>query len=184
MQIKQRLQGRLAMTFSLSQALKILQMPQIELAQWLLTEIERNPILELDETDSFQSFEMPQIAAPPSLHDHLMNQMREYFSEQQGENILKHLDEKGYLTTSLEELEILQTFDPPGIFARDLRECFLLQLKEQQDSSAYRIVNSCFEDFLHGRFEKIKKQLGISNLSDALHVLSLLNSLPSHLFKK
>ena len=63
-----------------------------------------------------------------------------------GAHLIGMLDEAGYLTADLDQiaaslgvpldliLEVLhelQTFDPPGVFARDLRECLSLQLKEK-----------------------------------------------------
>src|SRR5579872_7285956 len=48
---------RLIMTFALRQALEILQMPQLDLAQWLQDEIEKNPLLELRPTQTRKRFE-------------------------------------------------------------------------------------------------------------------------------
>ena len=63
-----------------------------------------------------------------------------------GQYLIDLVDEAGYLSgdldaaaeklgTSTAEIEavlgILQTFDPPGVFARDLAECLAIQLKEQ-----------------------------------------------------
>lgn len=190
--IKQSQQGRPSITFSLRQALDMLQMPQQELAQWLLNEIERNPLLEHNPASVHTySKDVSLIEAPPSLHDHLMSQIRERFALPEERALavcaLKHLDERGYFSPIPENisfdaiLPILQSFDPPGIFARDLRECLLLQLKP--DSPAYRIVHRCFKDLLHGRFEAIKKKTGLTDLAPAIQALARLTLRPSDLFR-
>ncbi len=191
--IKTSLQGRPAIAFSLRQALEILQMPQQELGQWLLSEIVRNPLLELNRSSQpTYAKDAAQIEAPRTLHDHLMSQIRERCPLPAERNLaihlLEHLDERGYLSPCPEEvpldtlLPILQSFDPPGIFARDLRECLLLQL--QPETPAYGIVSRCFKDLLHGRFETIKKKTGLSDLAPAIQALSRLTLRPADLFKK
>ena len=54
--------------------------------------------------------------------------------------------------------------DPPGVGARDLRECLLLQLKEAglTQSVPYRLVRDCFEELIAHRWSEISKRFGIS----------------------
>jgi RNA polymerase sigma-54 factor len=61
-------------------------------------------------------------------------------------------------------LRVLQGFDPPGIAARDLRECLLLQLDDAQmeDSLAYRIVRDYFDQLINHRWSEISKEMGIT----------------------
>lgn len=63
-----------------------------------------------------------------------------------------------------EMLEIIQGFDPPGIGARNLRECLLLQLKDQEkeDTLAYRIVHDYFDQLINHRWSEISKELSIT----------------------
>ena len=63
-----------------------------------------------------------------------------------------------------EMLRILQGFDPPGIAARNLRECLLLQLREQEkeDTLAYRIVLDFFDQLINHRWSEISKDLSIT----------------------
>jgi RNA polymerase sigma-54 factor len=63
-----------------------------------------------------------------------------------------------------EMLGILQGFDPPGIAARNLRECLLLQLRDgdQHDTLAFRIVDRHFEQLINHRWSEISKELGIT----------------------
>ena len=63
-----------------------------------------------------------------------------------------------------EMLGIVQTLDPPGIAARDLKECLLLQLREAglQQSVPYRLVRDCFDELINHRWSEISKRFGIS----------------------
>ena len=58
----------------------------------------------------------------------------------------------------------LQTFDPPGIGAHDLRECLLLQIRRRPKSGLSRmmedVVAKCFDEFMGKRWDKIAAQLG------------------------
>jgi RNA polymerase sigma-54 factor len=61
-------------------------------------------------------------------------------------------------------LEKIQRFDPPGIGARDLRECILLQLQdaELRDTLTYTIVDEYFDELVNHRWSEISKDLSIS----------------------
>ena len=61
-------------------------------------------------------------------------------------------------------LETVQELDPPGVGARDLRECLLLQLKEAglTQSVPYRLVRDCFDELIAHRWSEISKRFGIS----------------------
>jgi RNA polymerase sigma-54 factor len=61
-------------------------------------------------------------------------------------------------------LETVQSLDPPGVAARSLQECLLLQLKEAglQQSLPYRLVNDCFDELIAHRWSEISKRFGIS----------------------
>jgi RNA polymerase sigma-54 factor len=63
-----------------------------------------------------------------------------------------------------EMLGIIQNLDPPGVGARDLRECLMLQLKEAglEQSVPYRLVRDCFEELINHRWSEISKRFGIS----------------------
>ncbi len=61
-------------------------------------------------------------------------------------------------------LKIIQDLDPPGVGARDLRECLMLQLRAagHRDSMAYRLVEESFEDLISHRWSELSKRFGIS----------------------
>ncbi|MFI5229466.1 MAG: RNA polymerase factor sigma-54 [Gemmatimonadales bacterium] len=70
-----------------------------------------------------------------------------------------------YARAELDEmLGIIQSLDPPGVGARDLRECLMLQLKEAglEQSVPYRLVRDCFEELINHRWSEISKRFGIS----------------------
>jgi RNA polymerase sigma-54 factor len=63
-------------------------------------------------------------------------------------------------------LHIIQQFDPPGVAARDLRECLILQLdrkKGNDNELARTIVTDFFDEFTRKHYEKIKKRLELSD---------------------
>jgi RNA polymerase sigma-54 factor len=106
------------------------------------------------------------------------------------EAIINDLAFSQNIDTDLEELEellsIIQTFDPPGIAARDLQECLLLQLNRKQESSidvqnAVKILTHCFNEFTKKHYKKIIKKLGLESeeeLKEAIHVITKLNPKP------
>ncbi|MEX0909041.1 MAG: hypothetical protein WDZ58_04690, partial [Gemmatimonadaceae bacterium] len=63
-----------------------------------------------------------------------------------------------------EMLGIVQALDPPGVGARDLRECLMLQLREAglEQSVPFRLVRDCFEELINHRWSEISKRFGIS----------------------
>jgi RNA polymerase sigma-54 factor len=114
-----------------------------------------------------------------------------------GEFILGNLDGNGYLASPLKEvaenlnvsvknvervLKIIQNFDPPGIAARDLRECLMIQLTEKglKHSLAMKIVRDHFGDWTKWRHRELCRNLKISEdvFRDALEVISDLNPKP------
>lgn len=90
-------------------------------------------------------------------------------------------------------LSKIQKFDPPGIGARSLQECLLLQLQYQLDQKeeletirksqkvAYTIIEKYFEEFSKKHYEKLQKALGISeeDLKAAVDEILKLNPKPA-----
>jgi len=109
--------------------------------------------------------------------------------------ILWNLDDRGYLTVDLvliadrfgkEEaeveriLKVVQHLNPPGIAARNLRECLLVQLDGNPQSLAYRIIDKQFDNLANHRYEAILSSLGCTEeeLTQALEEISRLNPRP------
>ena len=139
--------------------------------------------------------------APVTLMDHLFEQLHlAPLSEEGmkiGEYILWCINDDGYLSCDIDVIEenfetttenvekvlaVIQRFDPPGIAARNLQECLLIQLLEQEpwDELAIRMVQECFEDFVNKRFEKIAKKMDIilEEVKRIMDVVSRLNPKP------
>jgi RNA polymerase sigma-54 factor len=130
-----------------------------------------------------------------------MNQLGESdFSDSDkriGATIIYNLSDDGYLETPVEELaaqlEIypaevsrvlkrVQRFDPPGVGARDLRECLYAQLANRgmEESLAARIVLNHLDLLEKHRYNEIAKALGIEHemVGEAAKVISLLEPKP------
>ncbi len=154
------------------------------------------------------------ISAGSSFHEHLESQLglRDLTENQKilGEYILGNIDEDGYLRRELanivddlaflqnvtttekeleEVLEIIQDLDPPGVGARTLRECLLIQLaikdRSQPDIKlAYTIIDLYFEEFSKRHYDKITSKLGIaeSELKSAIDEILKLNPKPGNIY--
>ncbi len=81
-----------------------------------------------------------------------------------------------------EALGIVQRLDPPGVAARDLRECLLLQLKPGVPyyEQLKTLISSHLEDIEHNRLPVIERRTGYSIvlIQQALHELRKLNPKP------
>lgn len=81
-------------------------------------------------------------------------------------------------------LHSIQQLDPPGIGARDLQECLMLQLARKADSptkqTALLILQRCYEDFTYKRWERIRQRLSLTEeeLRLAVDELTRLNPRP------
>jgi RNA polymerase sigma-54 factor len=79
-------------------------------------------------------------------------------------------------------LTIMQQLDPPGVAARDLRECLLLQLDEAGDADTltYQLVRDAFEDLIAHRWSELAKRYGLDprDVQDAADELAKLDPKP------
>ncbi|MFZ5354708.1 MAG: RNA polymerase factor sigma-54 [Bacillota bacterium] len=222
-------QQKLVMTPELRLALKILQLPAVELDELIQHELETNPILEVAEEvkeekgesqskqelekkisqkendidwkeylqyqgkshylehfesdDSHETSYDNMITYTNTLKDHLLFQLNLSFVKHElreiGEFIIESLDENGYLTISVEEiaailkvaavkvekvLGIVQTFEPLGIGARDLKECLMIQLRNKGllTDRLELIVSQYLDDIACNRISVIAKKLSIT----------------------
>lgn len=119
-----------------------------------------------------------------TLTDYLLSQL--HFSSLKdrdadiGKYIIEAVDDNGYLTMSVEEiakavetdifrvedvLNFVQTFDPCGVCARNLRECLIIQFAAKgllTDEIEY-IIENMLEDLADNRITHIAKTLGMKN---------------------
>jgi RNA polymerase sigma-54 factor len=108
------------------------------------------------------------------------------------EAIVNDLAFTQYIETNSQEVEAvlkkIQRFDPPGIGARSLQECLLVQLEKSNDSSAanqlaIHILSQCFEAFTKKHYGKITEKLGIESpalLKEALALITRLDPKPGN----
>lgn len=159
--------------------------------------------------DDDDNKEIP-IAIQDSFLDKLQNQLdlcaltdKEYSI---GNQLIGSLDDDGYLRRPLLSivddlafsqniivteseveaiLHIIHEFDPPGIGARNLQECLLIQLKRKDQSSAIikeatEVVQYHLDEFTKKHYDKIEKQLGIESdeLKEIVNEILKLNPKP------
>ncbi len=75
------------------------------------------------------------------------------------------LNVPAFTTAEVEQmLRVIQQLDPPGIGARNLRECLMLQLEHQKrtDTLVYRLVKEAFEDLIAHRWSDLGKRFGLA----------------------
>ena len=124
------------------------------------------------------------VAVPKSLYDHLKEQARITLEDEEltiAEFLIDCLDEDGFLREPLIDianhfrksvpqleavLTLIQQLDPPGVAARDMQECLLLQLKQSADDSperslAERIISDQWDYFSKVKFDKIASALKV-----------------------
>lgn len=271
----------LVMTPKLQQAIKILQMPRLELSQYLNQQMLENPFLEerydeieenitdgdieeksdtteddlneaevdletgLPETDVISDSDLPELdvtdndfgdvdwqeyfadslpknneweepieeerqdnipVVQQTLQEYLLWQLRmTKISDSDyeiGESIIGNIDDDGYLTVTTGEisetfgynisdvervLKIIQSLEPTGVGARDLKECLIIQLKQmdQEDTIAYKIIeNGYLEDLEANHYPQVAKELGVSidDVHKAVSVISSLEPRPGRRF--
>jgi RNA polymerase sigma-54 factor len=161
--------------------------------------------------DDDEEREMP-IPMSTSLHEQLMSQLdfmgldeRQYAI---GKQLVGSIESDGYIRrdleaivndlafsqgieTAAEEVEAvlkkIQTFDPPGIAARTLQECLLLQLDRMDNGHdidvavAKKIIAECFDEFTKKHYHKIQKKLDTEDedfVRDAIDLIVKLNPKP------
>jgi RNA polymerase sigma-54 factor len=251
---------KLVLTPQLQQAIKLLQLPQLELAQAINQEIAENPFLEevYEETDEktespdnqyegelpppvreeetelsaegFLKFSVedyfderssdgrdlgyfsPDLEEKPSyelfyskkpdLYSHLLWQLRLSNAEDRirktAELIIGSLDEDGYLRATMEDLTniagdlpesieeaiaLVQSFDPSGVAARDLRECLLLQIRalDLSGSLVEKIIQNNLDELQKRKYSQIARYYGLSDeaVMDAVRIIEGLDPRPA-----
>ena len=164
-----------------------------------------------DDDESFES----QRASPPSLREHLRSQLVLVKAApaiiQLVHGLIDSLDEHGFLSVSKDDIDalltrddgnereideadwhqaitILQSLDPAGVGATDLRECLLLQLRQKPNNGdtklARRIVSEALDHLGRRDYLRIKKLFDIDDidLKDAHAVIRTLTPRPGAAF--
>ncbi len=137
------------------------------------------------------------LSKPQSLSDHLLWQLDMSIvpagQKEIARAIIGNLDEDGYLRVSLEDiaamgpwsledvehaLHFVQEFDPPGVGARDLKECLLIQLSfhDMEGTPAETIVKEHMALLQGRRFKDLAQALGCS-LEEVMHYVDTIRHL-------
>ncbi len=145
------------------------------------------------------------VSNPTGLASHLLWQLRTSELPEADEDIaaqiIGNLDRNGYLCCSIEELsalcgrcvetiepvlQLVQSLDPPGIAARDLRECLLIQLEQVglSDTLAWSIVSHHLSELEIRRYDAIAKREGVTveQVYEAIKVIQKLEPRPGRPF--
>ena len=133
---------------------------------------------EKEEEKSFENF----LTRRPSLYEHLEFQLHIASKKEDdlaiGNYLIGSIDSNGYLCVDLDEvasklnvrrekvqeaLELIQSFHPHGVGARDLAECLLLQLRHygKESQIAWDIINYHLGDLAQGKLNKIAQALAV-----------------------
>lgn len=154
--------------------------------------------------------EMP-YASGASFHELLLTQLGLRVLDERQQKIaayiIGNIDDSGYLNRELSAmvddlaftqnimtdvkeilkmLKIVQEFDPPGVGARDLRECLLIQLQRKDQSPAValatELVDNYFDELTKKHYDKITKKTKVSDeeLKDAVNEILKLNPKPGN----
>jgi RNA polymerase sigma-54 factor len=163
------------------------------------------PIKASAEEEEKRQFMFDSLVVGTSLQETLLTQVRESaLPEDQwpiAEMLIGNIDEYGYLKASLEELststgvaqdkilavlKVIQTFDPAGVGARDLRECLLLQLDRsgQKNTLEYRIVDEFMDALGKRRIPEIARGTGqsVDDVQAALERIARLEPRPGRAY--
>jgi RNA polymerase sigma-54 factor len=113
-----------------------------------------------------------------------INEMIRASAEERG---LDPDDAPVFSTAEAEDMiRIVQQLDPPGVGARNLRECLMLQLKDAglEHSVPYRLVRDCFDELIAHRWSEISKRFGIapSDVQRAADEIAKLDPKPGLLY--
>lgn len=201
---------KLIMSYAMQRAFMVLQMPILELSNWLESEIEQNPLLEITYPQSYQDedflYRQSLIETKTSLYEHVLREIALHFEDPTERKLATYLagllDEKGFLTTPKEEicasqsvspelfecvLSRFQQMDPLGLGTRTLREALLIQLRAQskERTLTYHLIDSHYEDLMSHRFSLLAKKfhLGASKLKTMMRKeLRELNFFPGQQF--
>ncbi|HPI41718.1 MAG TPA: RNA polymerase sigma-54 factor, partial [Pseudobdellovibrionaceae bacterium] len=143
-----------------------------------------------EEINSYENL----ISTSETLQEHLIWQMKmNGFNEEEeraAELIIDAIDDDGYLKTSLDVisteekvdrellddvLSLIQEFDPPGVGARDLKECLLLQAKNlQEDTNDIKeLIDKHLKDLEKRNYEGIAKALN-KDVQDVIEMCKII----------
>ena len=245
---------KLIMTPQLQQAIKMLQLSNMELGERIEEELMENPALEVDEQereferDTAKEVDYNKIAADGENKSYESGLEDEYFFEDRSytrldrrdgedkkrefiegaisreetlkeyvlwqlrllkisdedfeltETLVSYLDSNGYFPKSTDEISselrvplqrvekaigIIQALDPPGVGARDLQECLLIQVERAGTNQlAAEIIKNHLNDLRLKKYDEISKKLKVplSRVKEAISFIAKLEPYPGRQF--
>jgi RNA polymerase sigma-54 factor len=152
-----------------------------------------------------RQFFLDSIAVQETLQQHLMTQLNQTVlnanDRKTAELIIGNIDDNGFLQSTPEEmalssgiakedfekmLALIQSFYPPGVGARDLRDCLLIQLQRARKESSleYKIISGHMEDLGKRRFPEIARRMNINveEVQKCANNIAQLNPRPGQAF--
>ena len=157
------------------------------------------------EDEERRQFFFDSIVGNETLQAHLLEQVQTSDlspSERKiAELIIGNIDDLGFLqsgpdemarNTGVEEeliqrvLEVIQTFHPVGVGARDLRDCLLIQLRRlgKENSMEFRVVSNHLDDLGKRRFPEIARRIGTTpeQVQKCANLIATLDPKPGQIF--
>jgi RNA polymerase sigma-54 factor len=145
------------------------------------------------------------ISTTESLYDHLLWQAKmNGFNEEemfQAEILINYIDDDGYITTPLEEiaatesttkeelegtLKFIHEFDPPGVGARNLQECLLIQAKflEEDTNDLVYLITHHIKDLEKKNYDGIAKAMArdISEIAEMCKIIFSMDPKPGRAY--
>jgi len=195
-----------------------------ELEDYIKEYVDDDPISYKLKSDNFAGHEEEKtipIQVEESFHEHLEKQLGMVGLESPTQELIAHqvigsIDADGYLRrapvsliddllfaynveTTEEEIvkviQMVQNFEPPGIAAKDLQECLMIQMNQRMNIEddvpnktkimALKIIKNHFDEFTKKHYQRLKKHLFISEseLKDAIDEILKLNPKPASGFR-
>lgn len=203
---------RLVLGQALQQSVMMLQYDAVDLTSYLENLSLENPLFdvrsrlasggEINLSGQIEGGQTKQI----SLFEHLLMQvqltMRDTPLRQVVYQLIERIDTRGYLPEDIDKLEqelgiekvvladaitLVQQLDPPGVGARTLQECLLLQSRfESSEASKYasQILEEYYPLLLAHQFDQLRQRthLSVDQMTQALAFIKTLSANPGSLF--
>lgn len=158
-----------------------------------------------DDAEERHQFMLDSLVAPETLQDHLTDQLNlsdaSTRTRRVAELLIGNTDENGFMHVKIEDLcfdmgiplpdleeakTLIQSFDPVGVGAEDLRECLLIQLDRlgKRHSLEFRIIDHHLDDLAKKRYPLIAKKLSVSpeQITKAAEFIATLDPKPGSRF--
>ena len=210
--IKTQLRHELRLNAQTKLWLDTISMPAIELKEKIEKEMEENPFLEYDFKNSSSNTDIDNIientlqSEGESLFEHLKTQINIAFDNKKdielAEHICSFIDKDGYIKTPYETISetlnanikdvqriinILKTFDPLGVCAKDIGECLSIQIKSRDDIEesikeiAIKIVENFLKELGSKNYDYIANEINTTKdkVLEALKIIQTLEPYPA-----